>query len=253
MGLVALGLVWLILRIAWTRSNIWLINLNGVTLLTVLMMCAFINLGSVIAKFNVEHCKEVKGKGPALDLKYLGEIGTASLPASDDENLLVGLEAPDDSAVYSLGDGRLLVASVDFFTPVVDDPEDFGAIAAANALSDLYAMGATPAFALSVLAVSRGDPVHGRGRGHSQRGAAATCEEAGIVIAGGTRSMTTSRSLVSWRWDFAEIAIACTERRGPCPGTPSYLARPWGRGIISTALKPRRGGRYRRCGRPSAR
>jgi hypothetical protein len=81
MGLVALGLVWLVLRIAWTRSNIWLINLNGVTLLTVLMMCSFINLGSVIAQFNVEHCKEVNGKGPALDLKYLREIGTASLPA----------------------------------------------------------------------------------------------------------------------------------------------------------------------------
>jgi len=81
MGLVALGLVLLVLRIAWTRSNIWLINLNGVTLLTVLMMCAFINLGSVIAQFNVEHCREVNSKGPALDLKYLGEIGTASLPA----------------------------------------------------------------------------------------------------------------------------------------------------------------------------
>jgi Domain of unknown function (DUF4153) len=81
MGLVALGLVWLVLRIVWTRSNIWLINLNGVTLLTVLMMCAFINLGSVIAQFNAEHCKEVRGKGPALDLEYLGEIGTASLPA----------------------------------------------------------------------------------------------------------------------------------------------------------------------------
>ncbi len=96
----------------------------------------------------------------------------------------MGLEAPDDAAVYSLGDGRLLVASVDFFTPVVDDPEDFGAIAAANALSDLYAMGATPAFALSVLAVPAAtlsmDVVAG-----ILRGAAATCEEAGIVIAGG--------------------------------------------------------------------
>ena len=57
MGLVALGLVLLVLRILWTRSNIWLINLNGVTLLTVLMMCTFISLGSVIAQFNVEHCK----------------------------------------------------------------------------------------------------------------------------------------------------------------------------------------------------
>ncbi len=83
MGLVALGLVLLVLRILWTRSNIWLINVNGLTLLTVLMLCAFINLGGVIAQFNVEHCKEVRGKGPVLDLKYLREIGTASLPALD--------------------------------------------------------------------------------------------------------------------------------------------------------------------------
>jgi hypothetical protein len=81
MGLVALGLILLVLRIVWTQSNIWLINLNGITLLTVLMMCTFINLGSLIAQFNVEHCKEVRGKGPALDLKYLREIGPASLPA----------------------------------------------------------------------------------------------------------------------------------------------------------------------------
>ncbi|MDH5763991.1 MAG: DUF4173 domain-containing protein [Nitrospinota bacterium] len=81
MGLVALGLVWLVLRILWSRSNTWMINLNGFTLLAVLMICAFINLGGVIARFNVEHCKEVRGRGPALDLQYLKEIGLASLPA----------------------------------------------------------------------------------------------------------------------------------------------------------------------------
>jgi len=81
MGLVALGLIWLILRIVWTRSNIWLLNINGTTLLMVLISCTFINIGSVIAQFNVEHCREVNRRGPALDLKYLEEIGTASLPA----------------------------------------------------------------------------------------------------------------------------------------------------------------------------
>lgn len=81
MGLVALGLVLLVLRILWTRTNTWLLNLNGITLLTVLMVCTFINFGSVIAQFNVKHCTEANGKGPALDLKYLEEIGVASLPA----------------------------------------------------------------------------------------------------------------------------------------------------------------------------
>ena len=65
----------------------------------------------------------------------------------------MGLETPDDAAVYRLDGERALVASLDFFTPLVDGPEDFGAIAAANALSDLYAMHATPLFALNILAI----------------------------------------------------------------------------------------------------
>ena len=81
MGLVVLGLIWLVLRIAWTRSNIWLININGITLFSVLILCTFTNLGGLIAQFNVEHCKEIRGKGPVLDLKYMREIGSASLPA----------------------------------------------------------------------------------------------------------------------------------------------------------------------------
>ena len=78
------------------------------------------------------------------------------LPPGTDPKLLIGLGAPDDAAVYQLSDDVALVASIDFFTPLVDDAEDFGAIAAANALSDLYAMRATPLFALSVLAIPAG-------------------------------------------------------------------------------------------------
>jgi len=157
------------------------------------------------------------------------------LPAASDENLLVGLETPDDAAVYSLGDGRLLVASVDFFTPVVDDAEDFGAIAAANALSDLYAMGATPAFALSVLAVPAAtlptDVVAG-----ILRGAAATCEEAGIVIAGG-------HSIDDTEPKFGLVALGFADRErlylkaGAQPGDAIVLGKALGTGVISTALK----------------
>ena len=68
----------------------------------------------------------------------------------------MGLEGPDDAAVYLLDGGEAIVASLDFFTPLVDDPADFGAIAAANALSDLYAMRARPLFALNILAVPAG-------------------------------------------------------------------------------------------------
>ena len=148
---------------------------------------------------------------------------------------MVGLEAPDDSAVYSLGNGRVLVASVDFFTPVVDDPEDFGAIAAANALSDLYAMGATPAFALSVLAVPVAtlsmDVVAG-----ILRGAAATCEEAGIVIAGG-HSIDDNEP----KFGLVALGFASSDRvyrkAGAIPGDAVVLGKALGTGIIATALK----------------
>src|SRR3954451_23093903 len=75
-----------------------------------------------------------------------------ALPSQDDPRLLVGSATGDDAAVVDLGDGRALVQTVDFFTPLVDDPYDFGRIAAANALSDVYAMGGTPLSALNIVA-----------------------------------------------------------------------------------------------------
>lgn len=147
----------------------------------------------------------------------------------------MGLEAPDDAAVYSLGDGRLLVASVDFFTPVVDDPDDFGAIAAANALSDLYAMGARPAFALSVLAVPVAtlsmDVVAG-----ILRGAAATCEEAGIVIAGGHSIDDNEPKFGLVALGFAETG-GVYRKSGAVPGDAIVLGKALGTGIVATALK----------------
>jgi selenide,water dikinase len=86
-------------------------------------------------------------KLPAADLHAL--LGGLELPR--DERVLVGIETGDDAAVVDLGGGRALVQTIDFFTPIVDDPRAFGAIAAANALSDVYAMGGTPLCALSVV------------------------------------------------------------------------------------------------------
>ena len=73
--------------------------------------------------------------------------------SSDYPDLLVGLDSPDDAAVWRLDDSRALVVTTDFFTPVVDDPYDYGAIAAANSLSDVYAMGGTPFLALNIAAL----------------------------------------------------------------------------------------------------
>ena len=77
------------------------------------------------------------------------------LPVFEDARVLLGTSAPDDAGVYLLKDGLALVQTVDFFTPIVDDPYDFGQIAAANALSDIYAMGAKPLIALNIAAFPR--------------------------------------------------------------------------------------------------
>ena len=81
----------------------------------------------------------------------LREIIRRSHPGIIPDKLLVGIETGDDAAVYQINDGQAIVATTDFFTPIVDDPHDFGAIAATNALSDVYAMGGIPLFALAVL------------------------------------------------------------------------------------------------------
>src|SRR4030095_847154 len=79
---------------------------------------------------------------PALLREILGKAGTASVPTQ----LLVGVETSDDAAVWQINEGQAIVATTDFFMPIVDDPYDFGAIAATNAISDIYAMGGTPLF-----------------------------------------------------------------------------------------------------------
>ena len=100
-----------------------------------------------------------------------------------DRNLLVGTETRDDAAVYRLDARRALVATIDFFAPVVDDPRDFGAIAAANAISDVYAMGGKPLYALNVVGYPRGQPWSVLTEILS--GGAEKAHEAGIAIVGG--------------------------------------------------------------------
>lgn len=147
----------------------------------------------------------------------------------------MGLEAPDDAAVYRLGDGRALVVSLDFFTPLVDGPEDFGAIAAANALSDLYAMRARPLFALNILAIPSGvlpeEAVAG-----ILRGAADVCAEAGIPIAGG-------HSIDDPEPKFGLVVIGEADpdrlyrKSGAQPGDVLVLGKALGTGVITTGIK----------------
>ena len=102
----------------------------------------------------------------------------------EEENLLVGLGTPDDAAVYQLDDERAIIFTLDFFPPIVDDPADYGAIAATNALNDVFAMGGTPLLALSIAAFP-GGASDGDARRRSSRPRTRPCAGSGALLAGG--------------------------------------------------------------------
>lgn len=149
-------------------------------------------------------------------------------------DLLVGLAAADDAAVYRLNPEQAIVATTDFFPPVVDDPYDFGAIAAANALSDIYAMGGRPLFAINLVAFPDGlDMSILR---EILRGGAEKVAEAGAVIAGG-HSVADKEP----KYGLAVTGLIhpneVKTKGGARPGEVLLLTKPLGVGIITTALK----------------
>ena len=149
-------------------------------------------------------------------------------------DLLVGLAAADDAAVYRLNADQAIVSSTDFFPPVVDDPYDFGSIAAANALSDIYAMGGKPIFAINLVAFPEGMNLdHLR---EILRGGAEKVSEAGAVIAGG-HSISDKEP----KYGLAATGIvnpdALMTKGGSKPGDVLVLTKKIGTGILTTALK----------------
>jgi len=159
--------------------------------------------------------------------------GTASLPVP--EALLVGIETADDAAVYRLNAEQALIATTDFFMPIVDDPHDFGRIAAANALSDVYAMGGQPIFALAIVAMPIARLSVATIRGILE-GGAAVCAAAGIPIAGG-------HTIDSVEPIYGLVAIGLVhpqrfKRNADArPGDLLVLGKPIGVGVMSAALK----------------
>jgi selenide,water dikinase len=153
----------------------------------------------------------------------------------EDANSLVDASTGDDAAVYLLEPNRALVVTTDFFTPIVDDPYQFGQIAAANALSDLYAMGAKPLFALNLLAFPRQHLEEGS-LGEIIRGGAEKAREAGIPILGG-------HSIDDPEPKYGLVAIGevdprrMTTNTGAQPGDRLVLTKAIGTGIIATAIK----------------
>lgn len=157
------------------------------------------------------------------------------LPSAGDARVLVDAATRDDAAVYRLSDDRALVATVDFFTPIVDDAADWGAIAAANALSDVYAMGGTPLFALNLVGWPR-EKLPFELLGEVMEGARSIMERARCLILGG-HSIDSVEPLVG----MAVVGEVHPDRMltnaGACAGDVLVLTKPLGTGMLSTALK----------------
>ena len=158
---------------------------------------------------------------------------THALPVP--KELLVGIETADDAAVYQLNDEQALIATTDFFMPIVDDPFDFGRIAATNAISDVYAMGGTPIMALALV----GMPVNVlsvQTIGRILEGGASVCQAAGIPIAGG-------HTIDSVEPIYGLVALGLVHPKrikrnaDAQPGDVLVLGKPLGVGVLSAALK----------------
>jgi selenide,water dikinase len=149
--------------------------------------------------------------------------------------LLVGTETGDDAAVWQLDDGTCVIATTDFFTPVVDDPYDFGRIAATNAISDVYAMGGKPIFALAILGIPV-DKIAPETVREILKGGSSVCTAAGIPVAGG-HSIDVPEPI----YGLAVIGICKTDevRRnsGAKPGDALILTKALGVGVYSAAIK----------------
>lgn len=149
-------------------------------------------------------------------------------------NLLVGLAAADDAAVYQLNEQQAIISTTDFFPPVVDDPYDFGAIAAANALSDIYAMGGEPLFAINLVAFP--DNLDKSILREILRGGAEKVAEAGAVIAGG-HSVTDKEPKYGLAVTGVIHPANVKTKGGARPGDILLLTKPLGVGVVTTALK----------------
>ena len=157
------------------------------------------------------------------------------LPPITDPNVLVGPETCDDAAVYRLTDGLALVLTVDFFTPIVDDPYDFGQIAAANSLSDVYAMGGRPIAMLSIVGFPR-DRLPMTVLGEALRGGAEKAREAGVSVVGG-HSIDDAEPKLGYAVTGLVHPARIWRNVGARPGDALVLTKPLGTGIISTAIK----------------
>ncbi|MCR5887746.1 selenide, water dikinase SelD [Hymenobacter sp. J193] len=175
------------------------------------------------------------GCGCKIAPKVLDQILHTSIPQPHDDKLLVGNSSRDDAAVYDIGGGQALISTTDFFMPIVDDAYDFGRIASANAISDVYAMGGRPVLAIAVL----GWPIDKLAPEVARRvieGSRSICAEAGIPLAGG-HSIDSPEPIfglaVTGLLDISNLKRNDTATAG----CELYLTKPLGVGMLTTAQK----------------
>ena len=174
------------------------------------------------------------GCGCKLPAAALGPL-LSGLPRTANPDVLVGFDTSDDAGVVRVRDDLAIVTTADFFTPIVDDPFDFGRIAATNALSDIYAMGASPVSALNLVAFSL-DALGGEVLVEILRGAAAVADDAGIPIVGG-HSIDDAEPKFGWAVTGVVAPDAVVTNAGGRVGDAVVLTKPLGAGAVSTALK----------------
>ena len=172
-------------------------------------------------------CKIAPG---VLD-RILAQLGAQA----DDPRLLVGHGARDDAAVYDLGDGTAAVSTTDFFMPIVDDPFSFGRIAAANAISDIYAMGGRPLMAIAILGWPV-DKLEPEVAGQVLEGGRSVCAEAGIALAGG-HSIDSPEPIFGLAVTGRVDIVRLKRNGGAQVGDLLFLSKPLGVGMVTTAQK----------------
>lgn len=175
------------------------------------------------------------GCGCKLSPDALTDILRSDLSFPDDDRLLVGNSHRDDAAVQDLGDGTAIISTTDFFMPIADDPNDFGRIAAANAISDVYAMGGTPLMAIAILGWPL-DKLSTEVAGQVMDGGKSICWEAGIPLAGG-HSIDSPEPIFGLAVT-GRVSLEHLKRNNTAqPGDLLYLTKPLGVGILTTAQK----------------
>ena len=175
------------------------------------------------------------GCGCKIAPAVLDKILQSNFAMPDNKNLIVGNHSKDDAAVYDLGNGTALIATTDFFMPIVDDPYDFGRIASANAISDVYAMGGRPVLAIAIL----GWPVNTIAPEIAQQvieGSRSICAAAGIALAGG-HSIDSPEPIFGLAVNGLVNIENIKKNNEAKPGDLLLLTKPLGVGILTTAEK----------------